>query len=263
MKASPKFAVHILSSKQISHSIAFSSPKTQSDFAKFPHYIDNLHNELPILQGCLSVLICKPFKTDSVGDHDVWYGEIVDIQADGIKMIQGVKEPLKPLLYFDSKYRSIGDEVFIEAFENSKLDFQDWTHRAHVRMAWIYIRDKSYSQEESFEMIKYSNLNNRKGIIQYNRANAARINHGYNHTITTFFSKLVAMALENDLKNGIEKDDFLEFLERYPKLDTFTYIFNYYDKDILYSDKAKTTYPSFNIRFIEPSFLPTIESLSQ
>ncbi|KAJ3262064.1 hypothetical protein HK103_003920 [Boothiomyces macroporosus] len=79
----------------------------------------------------------------------------------------------------------------------------------------------------------------KKGIIQYNKANHARINHGYNHTITTFFSKLVAMALQNDLQNGIEKDDFLEFLERYPRLDTFNYIFDYYDKEILYSEQAK------------------------
>ncbi|KAJ3274918.1 hypothetical protein HDV01_001782 [Terramyces sp. JEL0728] len=196
--------------------------------------MDTFNNDLPILQGCVSVLICKPFKKDIVGDHDVWYGEIVDIRADGIKIIQGEKEPLKPLLYFDSNYRSVGDEVFIEAFENSKLEFQDWTHRAHVRMAWIYIRDDSYSQEESFAMIK-------KGIVQYNLSNQERISHGYNHTITTFFSKLVALALENDVKNGSGNDDFLDFLERYPKLDTFSTIFNYYAKEILYSDKAKTS----------------------
>ena len=97
------FAVHILSSKQIAHSKAFSSPKTQSDFQNFPHYI---LREMPILQGCLGVFICKLEKNITVGDHVIFFGKVESIEDDGIaKRTSKTYERLKPLLYFDSSYR--------------------------------------------------------------------------------------------------------------------------------------------------------------
>ena len=36
---------------------------------------------------------------------------------------------------------SIGDEIFAHAFENQTLPFAEWTHKAHLRMAWYYISD--------------------------------------------------------------------------------------------------------------------------
>ena len=31
------------------------------------------------------------------------------------------------------------DDEFLDAFESCKLARQDWTHEAHVRMAWLYL----------------------------------------------------------------------------------------------------------------------------
>lgn len=38
-------------------------------------------------------------------------------------------------------FRSVGDEIFIQAFEDATLPFEDWTHEAHLRMAWNYITE--------------------------------------------------------------------------------------------------------------------------
>lgn len=131
---SPRFAIHILASNQIAHSQAFASPITQSNFDAFPHFLDDGESPLPILRGCLSVLVCDlELKTD-IGDHQVWYGRVQKVIQDGIeKSAQGDYKKLLPLVYYESSYRSIGDELFIEAFENSTLSFADWTHRAHLR----------------------------------------------------------------------------------------------------------------------------------
>ena len=50
------------------------------------------------------------------------------------------------------KFRSVGDEIFLKAFEDATLPFEDWTHEAHLRMAWNYI--KEYGKEGAVPYIK-------------------------------------------------------------------------------------------------------------
>lgn len=49
-------------------------------------------------------------------------------------------------------FRTVGDEMFMEAFENRTLPFEQWTHKAHLRMAWNYIKD--YGPENAIRKIK-------------------------------------------------------------------------------------------------------------
>ena len=42
---------------------------------------------------------------------------------------------------WDRSFRSIGDDSFMKAFEDTTLPFSEWTHEAHLRMAWNYIRE--------------------------------------------------------------------------------------------------------------------------
>jgi hypothetical protein len=215
-------------------SIWFSSPTTQHKFDPFPFYVSN--SNIPILHGCMSVLECAPYEKHLIGDHEIWYSKVLDIVPDGIKK-QGEKyESLKPLLYYESSYRSIGDKVFIQAFETSQLDFAEWTHRAHLRMAWIYFQGlDSHAANEKI----------RHGIKQYNQANAQLIKHAYNETITSFFCHLVNLAIKKDQRDGMANSDFVEFLERYPYLDNFDFIYNFYTKELLYSENAKERYYNF------------------
>lgn len=51
-------------------------------------------------------------------------------------------------------YRSVGDELFIKAFEDTTLAFEEWDHQAHLQMAWNYI--KEYGKEKATPMIKWA-----------------------------------------------------------------------------------------------------------
>lgn len=126
-------AIHLLSSHQKQHSIAFSSTGTQTDFHPFPHrYLslkdvesilpffgdsqvvkrrhsladDPLENkasliddEIPVLEGCLAVLICESEKITQVADHNVYFVRVLGIMPS--------EEPGKdPLMYFNQEYRA-------------------------------------------------------------------------------------------------------------------------------------------------------------
>ena len=54
---------------------------------------------------------------------------------------------------FVRSFRSVGDQLFLQAFESATLPFEDWNHEAHLRMAWNYI--KEYGPEGAAPYIKY------------------------------------------------------------------------------------------------------------
>eukprot|EP00842_Homolaphlyctis_polyrhiza_P000636 jgi/Hompol1/1573/HPOL_005646-RA len=242
MQESQAFAVHLLSKHQVAQSIAFSSPKTQSDFERFSHHMDDSSIGLPILHGCLSVMICTMHNRLQVGDHQVWFGKVERI-IPGLGSSRD-DPSMEPLLYYESTYRSIGDEVFLNAFEQTTLSFDEWTHRAHVRMAWNYLLDANGDLETTFLRVK-------EGITRYNDANRDRVRTGFHHTITMFFLRLTALAIKADKLAHAESrsGDFLDFLGRHPNLDNFRTVFKYYSRERLYSPEAHTT-------FIEPDLQP-------
>lgn len=122
-----QFAINILSKDQLNHSLVFSSPRTHGDFSNIDYF---MFNSTPVLQGCLGNLICNVEKTIQVGDHYVCFGRVKEVvESLGAQSTS----PLEPLLYYQSSYRSIGDELFIDAFQSQRLSYSDWTHRAHVR----------------------------------------------------------------------------------------------------------------------------------
>lgn len=49
---------------------------------------------------------------------------------------------------------NIGDVTFMQAFEDRTLPFEEWTHQAHIRMAWNYIRE--FGKDEAIPRIKYA-----------------------------------------------------------------------------------------------------------
>ena len=140
---SKKFAVNILSKRQIQQSIHFSYPNTQSDFTSFPH---SVQDGLVILKDCVGVLFCNLNNCLTVGDHDVLFGDVIRIYNTA--ELNGYKGDA--LLYYQSSYHGIGDELFKDAFEQATLSFDEWTHMAHLRMGWIYLRE---SQDD---MIAYT-----------------------------------------------------------------------------------------------------------
>ncbi|KAI9202690.1 flavin reductase like domain-containing protein [Polychytrium aggregatum] len=238
LKRSNNFVVNVLSKEQVSHALTFSSPSTQSDFAPFPHYFESDRNL--ILMGCLGSLVCKSFTSQVVGDHEVWYGEVVKV-IPGVGGVRDLDCKGDPLLHYEGSFRSVGDEVFMRAFEEGWLSFNEWTHRAHLRMAWIYLQEAE-SKNDAYPLI-------REGIQKYNAANQHLITHGYNDTITQFYVDMLHLIIsaERTQDDGQSRsattratqEDFLDFLKRYPFLEDQGYIGRFYSKEHIRSAKAK------------------------
>ena len=149
LQESCTFAIHLLSESMQSHSMAFANPSTQAKFDEFSHTFLPIQNQknikLPILKGSIGVLICRMERQISIGDHDVFFGTIDDL------LHEDHWEALRPLLYYKSTYRSIGDQIFMEQFESGQLE--SWKHREHLRMGWTYVRDAG-TVEEALPLIR-------------------------------------------------------------------------------------------------------------
>ncbi len=81
-----------------------------------------------------------------------------------------------------------GDEELWTAFAAGTLPAATWTHRAHLRVAWMFLR--RYSLDEAHVLL-------RVGIIRLNAAHGlvetpAR---GYHDTLTRLWLSLVAAAM--------------------------------------------------------------------
>ncbi|XP_046553751.1 uncharacterized protein LOC124263211 [Haliotis rubra] len=217
LQQTEQFAVHVLGQDQIRHAIHFSTTATddQCQFDKVPHFQGE--EGLPIILGSLAVFLCGTHSVHTVGDHHVWYGTVHGTSISESQM--------DPLLYFTKSFRSISDEVFIKAFEDATLPFEDWTHEAHLRMAWNYLRE--YGHDGATPYIKL-------GIQKFNEQNKSKLKTGYHETLTLFFIHVVWDALQR-----CPGDEFEAFLQQSQHLVDKNLPFQYYNKDTLFREDAR------------------------
>uniref|UniRef100_A0A0B7AXI6 Flavin reductase like domain-containing protein n=1 Tax=Arion vulgaris TaxID=1028688 RepID=A0A0B7AXI6_9EUPU len=225
IKTTGMFAVHILAQDQVSHGIHFSKPATDNvcQFDSVPHIQGK--EGLPIILGSLAVLLCDSHSHHNVGDHTVWYGNVT-----GVSVSETLQEPL---IYFTRQFRSIGDEIFLKAFEDATLPFENWTHEAHLRMAWNYI--KELGKDEATPYIKLF-------IQKYNEKHRDKLKSHYHETITMFFIHLVSDAI---FKRTNANETFEDFMSCNQHLMDKNLILEYYNKETLFQEQARN-------RFIYP-----------
>lgn len=142
------------------------------------------------------------------------------------------------------------DDVFLTQFENRQIERKDWTHEAHVRMAWLYVaRSETYRGARSKV---------RSGIKQLNAAFIAQQNRpcgatpppepvaepateskpiGFHETMTTAFVRLVAARSKPGEK-------FAAFRKRNPDLfdRNLSALLAHYSPALLFSDAAKSAF---------------------
>jgi hypothetical protein len=82
----------------------------------------------------------------------------------------------------------MGDDELVVAFEGLTLPFVQWTHRAHVRVAYTYLRRHAF--DEALRRM-------RVGVKAYNAHNAVPEGptSGYNETTTHAFLHLIAATI--------------------------------------------------------------------
>lgn len=122
------------------------------------------------------------------------------------------------------------DLNFLGRFERCELPEFEWTHPAHVRLAWICL---------SLEPEDKALVRIREGILRYNTEVLHR-RHKYHETVTVAFTHIVAARM----RHGESWSDFAEHISDI--LDPGRpVLLRYYSEHRLYSDEARR-------RFIEP-----------
>src|SRR5690348_15278697 len=94
------------------------------------------------------------------------------------------------------------DVVFLKAFEDCTLPSEEWKHRAHLKVAYLYLR--AFPFEEALTKA-------RQNIQRYNAATNTpeNLERGYHETITVAWMRLVHHAL-SQAGPAPSADEFLE-----------------------------------------------------
>lgn len=123
----------------------------------------------------------------------------------------------------------------MQAFEDTKLPFEEWTHEAHLRMAWNYITE--CGTDAAVPLIK-------QGILNYNEENKEKITHGYSETVTMFYIHVITKAILC-MPSEHTFEDFLLCNQHLTERD---FLSRYYSPAVLTNNESK-------LRFMGPDRL--------
>jgi hypothetical protein len=132
----------------------------------------------------------------------------------------------------------MSDEELLNAVITCSLPLSEWSHRAHVRIAYLYSLRLDW--DAAIEQM-------RRSIKAYNRATNTpeTLDRGYHETITQAFMRLVfAAARQAESCTSSE-----EFCDQHPELLNKLVLRQYYSPDRMMSMTAKK-------EFVTPDLLP-------
>jgi len=132
----------------------------------------------------------------------------------------------------------MNDTELLDLFERQAISRTEWTHRLHVRMAYLYLREVPF--EEALAHI-------RSGIQKLNAANFVPENPraGYNETMTVAWARIVATTIAEQGPAATSN----EFVDRHPHLLCSTLLRLYYSKTIWAEQDCQS-------QFVEPDLAP-------
>jgi hypothetical protein len=135
----------------------------------------------------------------------------------------------------------MNDDELLRSFEDCTLPREQWTHRCHVKVAYLYLHRFHY--EEAVARI-------RGGIQRYNAANSVveGPTNGYNETTTQAFLRLVAATMDA-YEQAIPTSSADSFCDSHPQLMTKEALRFFYSPAIRDNPLAKT-------QFVEPDLAP-------
>ena len=117
------------------------------------------------------------------------------------------------------------DEEFVRAFESGQVTPEQFDHRAHVRVAWVYLQE-SDSLEAALPRM-------REAIQRF--AAAAGASQKYHETITVLWMRLL-----DDVKARVgARFEVSEVLRDFPSLADKDLPLRYYSRDRLFSEEAR------------------------
>eukprot|EP00762_Andalucia_godoyi_P005669 ANDGO_06427.mRNA.1 hypothetical protein len=122
------------------------------------------------------------------------------------------------------------DEEFLALFRATELPFEDWTHEAHVRMAFLTMKACA-TFENALENVK-------AGIKAFNGKHVAKLTIGFHETMTVCWAILIWDAVIH----APNAHSFAEFAPFHPRLLNTSLWTEYYSKDSMFSPAAKAMF---------------------
>lgn len=130
------------------------------------------------------------------------------------------------------------DEKFLEQFETTVLPLEEWHHKQHIKVAYLYLRRFPFETA----MVRM-----REGVKAFNAAKKTpeAIDRGYHETMTQAWMRLVHFTL---CEYG-PAADAEAFFEQSPQLQQAKILRFFYTKERFTSPEAKAG-------FVEPDIIP-------
>ena len=129
------------------------------------------------------------------------------------------------------------DEAFARAFEQGGVPPAQFDHGAHVRVAWVYLREAASVDQALSRM--------RDAIRVF--AAAAGVPHKYHETITVLWMRLLA-----DLRAGGASGELAAVLRAHPELADKDLPLRYYTRGRLFSQEARAAWVEPDRRPLTP-----------
>jgi hypothetical protein len=124
----------------------------------------------------------------------------------------------------------MNDEALWSAFQDRALTHTEWTHQAHLRVAWLHL---------ARWVLDEAHLRMRVGIIRLNTAHGLEetAKRGYHETLTRVWFAIVAALRHTDAGR-----DSLDFITKHAdRLDRSAPL-RHYSHDRLFSSQARAIY---------------------
>lgn len=116
------------------------------------------------------------------------------------------------------------DEDFLRAFEDLSFPVNQFHHREHIRVAWLYLKSSDATRAAERMSAGIRRFANHHGATQK-----------YHHTQTLAWMRLVAVALVETP----EGYNFTQFLSDHPQLADKSHLAKYYSAELLQTKRAR------------------------
>ncbi|CAF1193452.1 unnamed protein product [Rotaria sp. Silwood1] len=130
------------------------------------------------------------------------------------------------------------DAQFLNDFQTAVLPFEQWTHAAHIRMAYLVCKSSNNFDEALLKI--------RQGIQHFNGLHAAKLKVGFHETMTRFWTIVIWNATQKCDSSILNSNDFID--KNSYLLDSSLWK-QYYSPTLMFSSDAKRD-------FIDPDLKP-------
>ena len=131
------------------------------------------------------------------------------------------------------------DAQFLDDFQTGVLPFEQWTHAAHIRMAYLVCRSFT-NFEEALAKI-------RQGIQYFNGLHASKLTVGFHETMTELWATLIWNAVQTC--NSSTSDSAAFISQNRHLLDSSLWK-QHYSPALMFSPDAKRTFVPPDLKLI-------------